>query len=664
MYNPILWTLDNQTNGDTFERLCVDLLSREGYSHIVPIGGVHDRGRDAEIREFATTVTFFQFSLEKGWLSKLRRELKKVRQNGHEVDTYIFVTSLNVTGRKRDSLRTEVQREYGWQLVIYDREWLRNRLEEQHPDLAVKYLGVSATTPTSEYAPNINKSQLPQHPATKGNLYLDQGNYEAAVVEFKRYLDTHPNDTVVWQLLAASQYYLEQYTDALVSINQALKAEPDNRIWLTAKTAILAEDGLKHGDRAKLVMAKKTFEQFATESNDWLDHYNFANVLQGLGEFERARDEYEQAIQCDGTQASVWNNLGNTYFALQDYDEAMKCYDKALELKPTLAQALASKGTALIQVYGKADEAIPLLEQAMSIEGLGWLHGWYWLGVANCELNKWSIALRYINEGLGIMPSNPSLLNLKAMVYQELWRLDASYVEEAIEFFEFLQELGGTSFNAMMELSQLYMANGQEQKAIDIVINNDLSDEELEAIKHVAFEFQLKECILGIRYAPIYLKFRQSVPIESYITPLTDIGIAFPETLLSQFDLATAVAFGVAYDAMATAEASQRIEVYEQLLEPTIQRLRKAIVFIYNEIHSVNDSLADEQLFKIKVFVMEFAAREWTSQLGWVCGKFRLDFEEYQRIHDAYTDKDNTALDKLLYDIADFIKDEKELTAE
>ena len=107
MYNRVLWTLDNETTGFDFERLCVDLLGREGYQDIVPVGGVHDRGRDAELRQWTGIkstggVTFFQFSLEDTWERKLSRELKKVRANGHDIDFYVFVTSRPVTGAKRE----------------------------------------------------------------------------------------------------------------------------------------------------------------------------------------------------------------------------------------------------------------------------------------------------------------------------------------------------------------------------------------------------------------------------------------------------------------------------------------------------------------------------------------------------------------------------------
>jgi hypothetical protein len=72
----VLWVLDNETDGKTFERLCVDLLGRHGYAAIVPFGGMRDHARDAEMTIYrghsaSGSLVFFQFSLETDWRRKL-----------------------------------------------------------------------------------------------------------------------------------------------------------------------------------------------------------------------------------------------------------------------------------------------------------------------------------------------------------------------------------------------------------------------------------------------------------------------------------------------------------------------------------------------------------------------------------------------------------------
>ncbi|MCL0060686.1 hypothetical protein M1N88_02255 [Dehalococcoidia bacterium] len=90
------------TDTTAFEQMCNSLLVRE-YPRIVPLGGTRDRGRDAI--ELAPTPglfqnedggTIFQFSLEKTWESKLKRELRKVFQYGYRPAQFVFVTNQKV----------------------------------------------------------------------------------------------------------------------------------------------------------------------------------------------------------------------------------------------------------------------------------------------------------------------------------------------------------------------------------------------------------------------------------------------------------------------------------------------------------------------------------------------------------------------------------------
>jgi len=47
MASRVLWEIDNETSGRDFERLCIDLLHRNGYLDILPIEP-QDGGRDAQ----------------------------------------------------------------------------------------------------------------------------------------------------------------------------------------------------------------------------------------------------------------------------------------------------------------------------------------------------------------------------------------------------------------------------------------------------------------------------------------------------------------------------------------------------------------------------------------------------------------------------------------
>jgi len=60
----------------------------------------------------------------------------------------------------------------------------------------------------------------------------------------------------------------------------------------------------------------------------------------------------------------TWLNKGMSLVVLSRFEEAMQCFDKAIELNPNSAQAWFNKGVVLVNGYQKYRDALPYLEQA------------------------------------------------------------------------------------------------------------------------------------------------------------------------------------------------------------------------------------------------------------------------------------------------------------
>lgn len=76
-----------------------------------------------------------------------------------------------------------------------------------------------------------------------------------------------------------------------------------------------------------------------------------------LGMYENALECFDKALQHNKLDVDVWCNKGIALFNLERYDESMFCYDNVLAIDAFNENALLNKGMALAHI-GKHKEAI------------------------------------------------------------------------------------------------------------------------------------------------------------------------------------------------------------------------------------------------------------------------------------------------------------------
>ena len=142
-----LYALDNITDNRQFEKLCSDLLFREGFKNLKPHGGMHDRGIDALIYVHeSNSRVICQYSTQKTFEAKIKATLQKLIENGEQCDELHYVTNREVPYSTARDLIGLASTQYGTKLEIYDREWMRVRLDNNSSDLRKKYLGLAGET--------------------------------------------------------------------------------------------------------------------------------------------------------------------------------------------------------------------------------------------------------------------------------------------------------------------------------------------------------------------------------------------------------------------------------------------------------------------------------------------------------------------------------------
>jgi tetratricopeptide (TPR) repeat protein len=115
---------------------------------------------------------------------------------------------------------------------------------------------------------------------------------------------------------------------------------------------------------------------------EWLNTYH------KLNQYEEAIEDYNKAIELNPKNAEAYNNRGNAHSELNKHEEAIEDFNKAIELDPKYAEAYNNRGNAYYEL-NKHEEAIEDFNKAI-------------------ELNP-NFAAAYNNRGITLVQTNEEL---------------------------------------------------------------------------------------------------------------------------------------------------------------------------------------------------------------------------------------------------------------
>ncbi len=159
-------------------------------------------------------------------------------------------------------------------------------------------------------------------------------------------------------------------------------------------------------------------------------------------EYELALKAYDKAIELKPDFAAAWYNRGVALGELGRYEEALKAYDKAIELKLDFAAAWDSRGVALDEL-GRHDEALEAHDKAIELKP-DYARAWYNRGVTLGKRGRHDEALKAIDKAIELKPDYAEAWFHKACTYSlkgnkenalknlsKAIDLDAKYKEDA-----------------------------------------------------------------------------------------------------------------------------------------------------------------------------------------------------------------------------------------
>ena len=161
-----------------------------------------------------------------------------------------------------------------------------------------------------------------------GLVHLQRKEYPLAINEFQFVLAQDPQRAKTYHLLGVSFLESGRPERAIQPLNMAIRLDPH----LLSSQIALAQAYQQLKDYPHAVVTLRQAQTLAPQN---------PKVNQLLGKALAAQKQYPQALEAfmkGGDEAQAYNNIGVFYFMDGHYEEAAKCFQRALELRPIFYQ--------------------------------------------------------------------------------------------------------------------------------------------------------------------------------------------------------------------------------------------------------------------------------------------------------------------------------------
>ena len=202
--------------------------------------------------------------------------------------------------------------------------------------------------------------------------------------KFLRKLElTYSRNVDVYYNMGVTLLRLNRLEEAARYFEKTLQLEADHKY---------AQENLDLIVRTRKILNKKCTE------GDLEEMGTLANYARDAGLFDLAMRIGNIMVDVDKKKAGALNDLGLTFQAQKEFDEATKYYEKALEIKPDMFEALSNKAFCTMLTNG-LDEAYKLYKRSIELRP-DFLQGWYHLGYINIKRENYAEALNCLDKAI------------------------------------------------------------------------------------------------------------------------------------------------------------------------------------------------------------------------------------------------------------------------
>lgn len=174
---------------------------------------------------------------------------------------------------------------------------------------------------------------------TLGIVLFKRGDMPGAEKNFSSALSLNPGYAMVYANLAQTQIMQDRPEEGEANLKKAVEMSGSGADPTVFRAALngLVEAYIRSGNHQKAIENLKRL--IYLQPSDLELRAKLADELVKAGQFQEAESVLQAVLQADPSNAGAWNKLGKIYFELKKKDEAVKAFQKAVELRPDLTEA-------------------------------------------------------------------------------------------------------------------------------------------------------------------------------------------------------------------------------------------------------------------------------------------------------------------------------------
>ncbi len=196
------------------------------------------------------------------------------------------------------------------------------------------------------------------------------------------------------------------------------------RVPLSQAELALYRQGISCAASGDLQIAVDCYARLLDLRSDfWEGWYERGTTLEDLGRFSEAIQNYDRALSLYPKRealANIWLRRGNAFqYGLGEYDAALACYDRVLQVQPDDAKVWHHRGNALLYGYNQPNTAISSYERSLELDPQSSL-SWRNQGNAFMELQRYPEAMGCYDRVLRLNPEDEIAIQARLQAQQEL----------------------------------------------------------------------------------------------------------------------------------------------------------------------------------------------------------------------------------------------------